>query len=237
MVSWQAILLIYPQINVRLSGSWWRRRTFQHQLSPAEIQDALNSFQYFPALAQECSQGQINLITTVTPIERPLSTLTAMGEGMYWPSPNDTRQELDKLVMTGTFDSVFVLWPQNNLLTGEFVPTGGWGLGMGASDWSNGATYATVANAATATWERPVVGEVWLHEWLHGVCHHFAQQGFVMPDGDADGGGRHGYVQSETTGWTEYYRDLMSGKVNSGEEETGIPVEAWQSGSIHSSAS
>lgn len=52
----------------------------------------------------------------------------------------------------------------------------------------------------------PLKGEAWLHEWLHGVCVHFVQQGHQMPVGDADGADRHGYVCSPTTGWTDYYR-------------------------------
>lgn len=234
MVNWHALLLIYPYLDVRLPVGWFRQRTFQHQLSPLDIQDALNSFQQFPHLARECSHGEVTLTTTIASIERPLSSLTAMGKRIYWPSPDDVRQELDDFVTPGRFDSVFVFWPQNDWLTGVTIPSGGWGLGMGASDWSNGATYATVANAPTEAWQRPMVGEVWLHEWLHGVCHHFAEQGYVMPDGDADGGARHGYVQAETTGWTAYYRDLMCGKVISNGQETGIPSAAWQRGSIRS---
>ena len=70
-------------------------------------------------------------------------------------------------------------------------------------------------------------GEVWLHEWLHGVCAHFAQRGHVMPERDADGGELHGYVRSPTAGWTDYYRDLMSGKVLEGGKRLGIPGDAW----------
>ena len=52
-----------------------------------------------------------------------------------------------------------------------------------------------------------------LHEWLHGVCAYFAGLGYVMPDRDADGGARHGYIQSAVSGWTDYYRDLMTRNV------------------------
>jgi hypothetical protein len=84
---------------------------------------------------------------------------------------------------------------------------------MGASKWTNDATYAAIANAPSSAWRNEARGEVWLHEWLHGVCAHFAQRGHVMPERDADGGELHGYVRSPTAGWTEYYRDLMNGNV------------------------
>jgi hypothetical protein len=49
----------------------------------------------------------------------------------------------------------------------------------------------------------------------------------VMPDGDADGGARHGYIQSRVSGWTDYYRDLMTGHVLDSGTATGIPLDAW----------
>jgi hypothetical protein len=98
---------------------------------------------------------------------------------------------------------------------------------MGASEWTNGATYAAIANAPSSAWENEARGEVWLHEWLHGVCSHFAQRGHVMPERDADGGESHGYVWSATAGWTDYYRDLMSGNVLEDGKRFGIPADAW----------
>jgi hypothetical protein len=150
-----------------------------------------------------------------------------MNGEMYWPSPTDTREEIDLLAAPGTCYSIFALWPQHNFRDGTSVQSAGWGLGMAASDWSNGATYATVANTESWRWQIPVVGEVWLHEWLHGVCAYFAGLGYVMPDGDADGGARHGYIQSPVSGWTDYYRDLMTGNVLEAAGTTGIPLDAW----------
>ncbi len=100
---------------------------------------------------------------------------------------------------------------------------------MGASEWTNGATYAAIANAPSSAWTNEARGEVWLHEWLHGVCAHFAQRGHIMPERDADGGELHGYVRSSTAGWTDYYRDLMSGNVLEDGRRFGIPADAWVS--------
>jgi hypothetical protein len=85
-------------------------------------------------------------------------------------------------------------WPQRDLKNGTAVPCDAWGLAMGASKWTNDATYAAIANAPSSAWRNEARGEVWLHEWLHGVCAHFAQRGHVMPERDADGGELHGYV-------------------------------------------
>ena len=51
-----------------------------------------------------------------------------------------------------------------------------------------------------------------------------------MPARDADGGDLHGYVRSPVAGWTEYYRDLMSGNVSEDGAQRGIPRTAWERG-------
>jgi hypothetical protein len=226
MVTWRALLLVYRRIE--LPGD------FAHSLDDGEVALALDSFGRFPELATGLSGGEVAISHEVAHVERALDSLTDMGEGMRWPSPDDTRPELDRLASPGTWDSVFVLWPQRDLATGAHVATGGWGLAIRATGWSNDATYATVANTTEAVWARPVVGEVWLHEWLHGVCDHFARRGCEMPPGDADGGGRAGYEQSPSDGWCAYYRDLMSGRVQVGGRRAGIPTDAWRTGSVRS---
>ena len=102
---------------------------------------------------------------------------------------------------------------------------------MGPEEGTNGATYAVVANAPSEAWQGEAPGEVWLHEWLHGVCQYFAGRGYSMPERDADGAEIHGYVRSPTEGWTEYYRDLMNGTVSEDKSSLGIPVAAWRESS------
>ncbi len=232
MVEWKAILMIYPSIEVGLPLGWLRNKDFKHQLQQAEVDDALEAWKHFPELAHECSEGEVTITTDTVYIERSLNSLTAMGDKIYWPSPIDTKPEIDRIVTPGKYDSIFVFWPLVNSATGEAIPSGGWGLGMGPSEQSNHATYAAVGNSPREDWIRPRIGEIWLHEWLHGVCNHFSQKGFQMPGGDADGGGRSGYTQSEDHGWTDYYRDLMCGNVNANGQGTGITTEAWRMGSI-----
>ena len=205
---WRSLLLIYEAIDVRLRFQRGSSQPFIHFLTDTEVSDGVSSFQAFPSLVEELTSGRASVRDDITELEICRTSLTHMGEGMYWPSPTDTREEIDRSAAPGSFESIFVLWPQQNLKDGHFVRTAGWGLGMAASAWSNGATYATVGNTESWRWRVPIVGEVWLHEWLHGACAFFAGQGYMMPDGDADGGARHGYTQSRVSGWTDYYRDF-----------------------------
>jgi hypothetical protein len=227
--AWRSLLLIFGTIDVRLRDPSGRAQRFIHSLTETEVRDAVGSFEQFPSLVEELTSGRVRVEYEIRRVDRCLDSLTHMSDGMYWPSPSDTSEELDRFGVQNSCDSIFVLWPQRNVREGTSVRSAGWGLGMAASAWSNGATYATVGNAESWIWQIPVVGEVWLHEWLHGVCAYFVEQGYEMPDGDADGGGRHGYIQSRVTGWTDYYRDLMTGKIVEAGKPTGIPLEAWGS--------
>jgi hypothetical protein len=225
MAVWKTLLLVYRRLDVKLGRRNDTR--FRHMASDEEIADALDSFRGFPHLVEELTSGAARVDAQIIEVKRTLSSLTRRDRNDWWPSPDDTRRELDRFVGR-KFDSVFVFWPQHDFVHGTSVPGHAWGLGMGASDWSNGATYAAVANAPNANWKNEARGEVWLHEWLHGVCHHFAQLGHVMPERDADGAELHGYVRSPTRGWTEYYRDLMSAEVLEDGKRLGIPSD-WPS--------
>ena len=185
MILWRSLLLIYPKIDVRPPRTFGFSKRFVHALPAAEIEDAVQSFRCFPSLVSDLTDHGAGIEYEIIQTNRTLSTLSVMGEGCWWPSPTDVQLELHRHMATAKYHSVFVFWPQNNLQTGTSVRSAGWGLGMGASSWSMGATYATVANIQNAAWRVPLPGEVWLHEWLHGVCRHLS--GRVMGNGGPTG--------------------------------------------------
>lgn len=228
MSCWKSLLLVYRQIDVGFSEKMGESTRFSHTLAEREVADAVDSFSHFPGLVAELTDGLAAIRYEVVHCERALSQLTEWGDGYRWPAPKDVYAELDRHAPIGAYDSIFTFWPQRNIQTNRMIESGGWGLGMAASACSNNATYAAVGNAETWMWEVPRPGEVWLHEWLHGVCAFYRTKGFEMPDGDADGGDRHGYTQSPETGWTGYYRDLMTGQVLEYGVPKGIPPEAWR---------
>jgi hypothetical protein len=224
----RAILFVYRELDVKLRVGRWRRRRFHHTASDVEIADALHSFRGFPSLVADLSDGAASVEYEIVHADRPLTSLTQETLARFWPSAADTRPELDRFVPLGEYDSVFVFWPQHDSSTASKVPCDAWGLALPATAASNGATYAAIANAPTAAWQGEARGEVWLHEWLHGVCGGYAQQGHAMPARDADGAELHGYARSVHAGWTDYYRDLMTAKVLENGARVGIPMTAWR---------
>jgi hypothetical protein len=233
VVHWRALLIVYPELHVRLSNSRWLKRRYRHHATEQEIIDATESFDAFPQLVSDLTSSAVRVDQKTVVTHSLLRSLTKQNGKFYWPSPDDTRTELDNLAPLGSYESIFVFWPQHDSVKQSSILCRGWGLGMGPSGWSNGATYAVVANAPTRTWKREAPGEVWLHEWLHGVCEFFRSRGFAMPERDADGAEVHGYVRSATVGWTEYYRDLMNGNVLENGKLLGISPALWRGDTIH----
>ena len=227
MPVWRALLLVYPSIDVDYVDEGGVPRHLTQTLPDSQIQKAVWSFRGFPSIAHDFSNGEAVIQNDIVYVPRPIDSLTQVGGDKYTVYTKDTRPELDTYAPTGTYDSIFVLWPQMNVDTGHTIPMAGWGLAFGRSSATNGATYAAISNAPDYWWNEPSIGEVWLHEWLHNVCWFYAGRGYTMPQKDADGGGDHGYSSN-----AQYYRDLMTGKVLEDEVYTGITPIAWQGGSV-----
>ncbi|HTX44268.1 MAG TPA: hypothetical protein VMC61_06020 [Methanocella sp.] len=229
---WRVLCLAFKDIDVEFLNEYGRSQRFKYSLRPEEAEKALWSFRQFPPLAKEFSRGMARISYHVEHAERPLTSLSPVGCPAYWPAPPDVFPEL--LRHAPLYDSIFVLWPQSDVLNDNRIPSPGWGLAIGPGHIPGGATYCSIANAPGYCWDVPLAGEVWLHEWLHGICDFFESKGFTMPECNADGGGLHGYTQSPVTGWCQYYEDLMTGQVLENGRRTGITPEAWLSGTIRS---
>lgn len=228
---WRALLLVYTHTSVEFADENGDIQSLVTTMPEWERARAVDSFRQAASLVHDYSDGHAILLYDVVYIERPLDSLTSLGAAGYWASPEDTRNEIDHFAPPGAYDSILVHWMQCDTETGRCVPSYGWGWGMGPSSWSNDATYATVSSAPEYAWDTPVIGEPWLHEWLHGVCYYYAGRGYPMPLGDADGAESHGYERSVDTGWSEYYRDLMTGNVwePTINNYAGITSAAWKS--------
>src|SRR5207249_8826711 len=115
---------------------------FHHVASERELADALDSFRGFPQLARELTNGATGIEYEIVRPDHALTSLTRDSSSRFWPSPDDTRSDLDEIAPRGKYDSIFVFWPQRNLKNGKEVPCDASGLAMGASESTNVATYA-----------------------------------------------------------------------------------------------
>ena len=232
---WKALLLVYPFTDFTYVKSGTHH--FVGAMTQAEMQKIVSQFQSFPGLAASLSNGGAGIEYDVKYITRPISALSAYGTG-YWLSPDNVRIELNKFAQNNSgsakkYDSIFVAWKDCNFGV-ICIPTGGaWGLSYnGPQAISNGATYHVVFTAPDYLFGSPAgAGGVWLHEWLHGSTVFYQNKGYPMPQGNADGGGLHGYPSGEA-GDLQFYHDLMTGNVLDAGTRKGITPAAWQSGSV-----
>jgi hypothetical protein len=109
MTFWKSLLLVYSSIDVSYRCHGKRLKRFAYALSEQEVQDGVRSFEQFPGLVEEFTSGSVGIEYQIDPIERHLASLTLIGQEMYWPSPDDTRPEIDRLAPPGLYDSIFVL--------------------------------------------------------------------------------------------------------------------------------
>ena len=115
MTSWKSLLFIHTAIDVRIRNQSGEPHRFVHELTDAEVLDGVRSFQNFPVLVEGLTSRRTSVSYEITAARRPLTSLTRMREDMYWPSPDDTREEIDRFACGGFYDSLFILWPQQNL--------------------------------------------------------------------------------------------------------------------------
>src|SRR5258708_12826416 len=148
MAIWKTLLLIYSGIGVSYRCQGNRSKRFAYVLSEQEVQDAINSFEKFPVLVEELTAGRASIQYQINRIERHLTSLTLIGQEMYWPSPDDTRDEIERFAPSGRYDSIFVLWPQRNLADGTPIPPGGWGLAIPPPPCSTAPTPPSAPNTS-----------------------------------------------------------------------------------------
>src|ERR1700730_3254875 len=115
MTSWKSLLFIHTAIDVRIRNQSGEPHRFVHELTDAEVLNGVRSFQKFPVLVERLTSCRTSVSYEINAARRPLTSLTRMHEDMYWPSPDDTREEIERFASRGFYDSLFILWPQQNL--------------------------------------------------------------------------------------------------------------------------
>lgn len=178
-------------------------------------------FENFAKLTNELSGGAVKVVYDVVVVPRTLRRISPIYEG-YWVSPEDVKEDLKLYVPPGVYDAVFVVWYSDAIDVKYF--------GLGGVFIDGEVIYSSIASLEEWAWRLgPKPGELFLHEWLHGVTFFFSSLGYDMPEGGPDGAEKHGYRWSPAEGWTPYYRDLMQGRVWEPKlnRYTGITREMW----------
>lgn len=240
---WKSVLFIFPNTDAQFHYKGQPRR-YKNSLAQDEMDAAAYAFRRLPALVRDLSGGLATLDPArVVIIDTPVRQVTREelapdGTGRYFLSWDDAWPLIKdhpnwKALPPTWYDSVFVHWnsgPFYGPREGHEMLGRGWGLGTYWNKPGANFTYCTITPAPDSAWRDGMIGEPWLHEWLHGVAAYYRGKGYRMPRGDADGAGSHGYVRDPVKGWSGYYRDLMTGGVMEDGTATGITAAAWAGG-------
>jgi hypothetical protein len=233
---WKMLILIYPNIDTDyMEGGVAKHLTATMPAADVtSMRDDFMNNQPHRDHVYDYSDHTAEMEAHVIVVDHPLTNLEPINDG-YWPSPAVTAADLDLYAPVGKYDSVIVFWQPSDPNTGQSLPTYGWGLGYWPGDYANGMTYATVFNIG---WYWPgdaCHGEVFMHEWLHGVTGFYKYHlGFPFNVDDLHGAEEAGYTWDfeEDGCWDNWLRDYMRGLVYEGGQRKALVPATWQSGSI-----
>jgi hypothetical protein len=233
---WKMLVLIYPNIDTDYVENG-QNKHLTATMPAADVAamkaDFMDNLPH-QNVVYDYSGNTAELEAHVIEVSRPLTNLAPIGSG-YWPDPDVTREELDLYAPPGKYDSVIIFWQTSNPNTGQTLPTYGWGLGYWPYDFANGMTYATVFNISWVWPNDSCKGEVFLHEWLHGVTGFYKDHlGFPFNIEDLHGAEEAGYQWDfdQDGCWDMWLRDYMRGLVYENGQRKALVPETWQSGSI-----
>ncbi len=229
---WKMLVLIYRNIDTDYVEDGVQKH-LTASMPEADITNMRNSFLNIPHrnVVYGYSDNLAEVEAHVVIVDRPLTNLEPISTG-FWPSPSVTKPELDLYAPKGKYDSVIVFWQASHPTTGQSLPIYGWGLGYWPGDYANGMTYATVFNLSWYWPGDPCRGEVFLHEWLHGVTGYYMWLGYPFPVEDLHGAEEAGYTTNANGCWETWLRDYMRGRVLENSQYKGLVPATWQGGSI-----
>ncbi len=230
---WKVLVLVYLQTDVTYVDVDDVTKHLTATMPASDATAMINAFLNQPhrGVVYDYSDQTAEMEAHIVYSPRPLTHVSEVGGPYsYWPDPEDTHIEIDQYAPEGMYDSVIIFWQASDPVTGQSIPSGGWGWGgwMGIHNM----TYATVYNLSWYWPGDPCKGEVFLHEWLHGVTGFYQWLGFPFPVEDLHGAEEAGYTQDQNGCWETWLRDYLRGLVLENGQYKGLVPAAWQRGSI-----
>lgn len=233
---WKLLVIVYRDIDVDYVDVGGEMKHLAATMPLADEVAMIQSFRNLPHRGKVYgySDQTAELEAHIEYSPRPLTTLSELDTYSYWPSPVDTRTELDQFAPPGMYDSVIIFWQASDPDSDQSIPSMGWGLGYWPGwGFANDMTYASVFNLSWAWQADFCEGDVFLHEWLHGVTgFYMLHLGYPFPVEDLHGAEEAGYAIDPNGCWETWLRDYMRGLVYENGERTALVPETWQTGTI-----
>ncbi|MDQ3110755.1 MAG: hypothetical protein M3R17_12750 [Bacteroidota bacterium] len=246
MTQFNALAVIFDNVDVTING---KNIKDSLSLSPTKTKkdEAINGLKDFASHVNALNSN-VTMSLTINDTPKTLRNLSLIKNGTKdspFLHPADFEKAMQAAVpgftlSWGQYDTIFIIVPANSStgLTAQGWSVNGWGSYKPAD--MKGAAIAFIPSNYNM---EEFHGQVFIHEWLHGVCHFYKMMGWTdkISGGDADDGGPLGYMSTTADGDLIYYKDLMNAqsknKKVSGAPLTGTPGitnALWQAGSMRS---
>ncbi|NSW56495.1 MAG: hypothetical protein HPY44_10800 [Armatimonadetes bacterium] len=235
--TWSVLVLIYPNSDFSYQTSQGATQTYTGSITESQVQRFERAAASFVDLVDLWSEGLGKASIEVHRIERPIATVTKWepeGALNYWISHDDVATELQQYIPTGKYDSVLVFGHMGTAPTPSY-----WGLSwVGPISFAGRTiTYGMVRYNKDSAWDESFLGEVPLHEWLHGLEGWYRDLGYQVPDlhslvahGFPDPGGN-------VPMWRDWYAHYMCGKLTEPNgDRSGMSAGVWAGGTPLSTA-
>jgi hypothetical protein len=225
--TWRLLALIYRDVDVNYSWQGEQHHFVSH-MTDADVQRARAVLGTLQGRVNSWSTGYGDVyVQRIVEPTRKITSLSPYKDKGFKVAPDDIRADLDQYAPDGSYDSIIVLW-RNDDDAGHTVPTGYWGLANAPSSNANGAGYAIITIPPNhGVWWEYYPDEVLVHEWLHQVTGYFMNRGYRMPN--PDDAEDYGYSADANGSWRPYYSDIMRGRVWDGSRYIGLTQAIWDS--------
>ena len=233
---WKVLVMVYRKTNLDFIDAAGVTRHLEATMAASHERLMVDSIKTMPGLVKQLSSAIATQQLTVVRLDTPISSVTPLGGGASWLAPENIAADLAAYAPPGAFDSVVVMWQPWD--EGDQMPSAGWGLAFPPGPSANGAAFATVTVPPPGyEWwltSVPHPGEVFVHEWLHGVIDYYVAHGASTP-------ALHGNVafdyRAESGSWSRWYGDLMRQRVldKGNGALVGISYTVWRTGTPRSS--
>lgn len=204
--TWKAIVLIYRNTDVTFIVNGRTQRVVG-TMSQSQVDNTIATVRKLPGWISSWSNGYGKMSIEIVQPPNAITKVKAMNGGVFWLDPILIKSDLDKYAPRGRYDSIFVIYKNDNN-NGTIIPrNGGWG--MEPSESANGAGYTVLDTPDYNVNWRPVE-TIMVHEWLHQVLGWLQQKGHRVPNIDNPYGT--GYLNDADE--QEYFKLLMTGRLN-----------------------
>lgn len=229
---WKVLLIIKPTTALPLK----EEAPIRTAIPKENIAAIRNVFMNVaPKWVEVLSEGRLRWRPKVVLAPAPLDSATQMSGNNWWLAPWNLKEDVQKLVPLGEYDSVFVYWRVDE--EGKYRISPGFGWSVGPTHEANHCGWTCIHYAGGTFWNNEGAADIFVHEWLHQLEGFYNAKGVDLPKGWLHIDSSYGYKEEPKVGWRPLYKDYLTRNILEPDgRRTGLGEKAWSLGTIRDEA-